>query len=88
MNAGVPSGVPHHARLGVANAQLLCHVHGGHCVMSIHAALGQLHVEANGGSQVAEGVEGSGSVSGWALQVAVIGKGEDPCLGMELLGLL
>jgi hypothetical protein len=33
-------------------------------------------------------VEGSGSVSGRALQVAVIGKGEDPGLGMELLGLL
>jgi hypothetical protein len=56
--------------------------------MSIQAALGQLHVEANGGSQVAEGMEGTGSVSGWALQVAVIGKGEDPCLGMGLLGLL
>jgi hypothetical protein len=40
----------HHARLGVANAQLLCHLLGGHRVMSIHAALGQLHVEANGGS--------------------------------------
>jgi hypothetical protein len=78
----------HHARLGVANAQLLCHLLSSHRVMSIHAALGQLHVEANGGSQVAEGAEGSGSVSGRALQVAVIGKGEGPCLGMELLGLL
>jgi hypothetical protein len=29
----------HHARLGMANAQLLCHLLGGHCVMSIHAAL-------------------------------------------------
>jgi hypothetical protein len=40
----------HRARLGVANAQLLCHLLGGHRVMTIHAALGQLHVEANGGS--------------------------------------
>jgi hypothetical protein len=76
----------HHARLGMANAQLLCHLLSSHRVMSIHAALGQLHVEANGSSQVAEGAEGS--VSGRALQVAVIGKGEDPYLGMELLGLL
>jgi hypothetical protein len=30
----------HHARLGMANAQLLCHLLGGHRVMSIHAALG------------------------------------------------
>jgi hypothetical protein len=30
----------HHARLGVANAQRLFHLLGGHRVMSIHAALG------------------------------------------------
>jgi hypothetical protein len=75
----------HHALLGVATAQLLCHLLGGHRVMSIHTALGQLHVEANGGSQAAQGVEGSGSISGRALQVDVMGKGKDPYLGMELL---
>jgi hypothetical protein len=30
----------HHALLGMTNAQLLCHLLGGHRVMSIHAALG------------------------------------------------
>jgi hypothetical protein len=30
----------HHARLGVANAQLLCHLLGSYRVMSIHATLG------------------------------------------------
>jgi hypothetical protein len=51
----------HQARLGVANAELLRHLLGGRRVVSIPAALGQLHVEANGGSEVAERVEGSDS---------------------------
>jgi hypothetical protein len=56
--------------------------------MSIHTALRQLHVEANGGSEVAQGEKGSDSVLGWALQIAVNGKDVDLCLGMEQLGLL
>jgi hypothetical protein len=45
-------------------------------------------VEANGGSKVAERVEGSSSVPGWALKVAVISMGEHSCLEVALLGLL
>jgi hypothetical protein len=72
----------------VANAELLPYLLGERRVMCTHAALGQLHVEADGGSKVVERVEGSDSGPVWALKVEFITKGEYPCLGVELLGLL
>jgi hypothetical protein len=65
----------------MANAELLPHLSGGRRDLSIYAALEQLHVEANGGSEVAVRVQGS--LPGRALQVAVIGNGEDHVWGLS-----
>jgi hypothetical protein len=46
------------AYLGEANAEHMCHFRGGQGDVSMPAALGHLHVEADGGGEVAERVEG------------------------------
>jgi hypothetical protein len=59
----------------MADAELLRHLLGSRRVGSIHVALGQLDVEADGDGKVTERVEGSDSIPGRALQVMLPEEG-------------
>jgi hypothetical protein len=72
------------AILGEANAHFL---RNGGSVPAVRVLV-QLHLEVEGCSEVAEGVECSNDLLGPSLEAAVMDIREHPCGRVELLGLL
>jgi hypothetical protein len=60
----------------------------GSSIPAVRAALGQLHFEVDGASEVAEGVEGGDEPKGSSMEVAMISISEHPCGRVDFLGLI